>query len=73
MPRPIVIAIARRVALMPTTPASRMKILNGDGGGSRHGISTAITPLRCSAAIARSIFSPVKRFRTSASPPLRPR
>ncbi len=39
------IAVAKRPALMPTTPASRTNILNGDGGGSSDGISTAITPL----------------------------
>ena len=32
--------------------------LNGAGGGSRHGTSTAMMPLRCSDAIARSISRP---------------
>src|SRR5215475_14915004 len=72
MARPIAIAVANRIALMPTTPASRTKILNGAGGGSRDGTRTAMTPWRWSDAIARSILSPVKRFLTSASPPFRP-
>src|SRR5262245_34184785 len=72
MARPIAIAVANRIALMPTTPASRTKILNGAGGGSSDGTRTAMMPWRCSDAIARSILSPVKRFLTSASPPFRP-
>jgi hypothetical protein len=37
-------AAAKRVAAIPTAPASKRKILNGAGGGSSAGISTAITP-----------------------------
>ena len=44
MPRPIAIAVANRTALMPATPDSSTKILNGAGGGRSDGISTAITP-----------------------------
>src|SRR2546427_746752 len=73
MPRPMAIAVANRAALMPTTPASRTKILKGAGGGSSDGTSTAIIPCRRSDASACAIFSPVNRFRASASPPFFPR
>ena len=72
MPRPMAIAVAKRAALIPTTPASSTKILKGAGGGSSDGTSTAMTPCRCSVARARSVFSPVNRFLTSASPPFFP-
>ena len=72
MPRPSATANVKLRTSICATPASSTKILNGAGGGSSDGISTAIMPWRWNAAFARSMFFVVKRFATSASPPFRP-
>ena len=48
------------------------KILNGAGGGRIAGTSTASIPKRLNSASARWLRGPLKRFRISASSPLRP-
>ena len=50
IPRPMAIAMANRPVEMPAAPAAARKILNGIGGGSSDGMSTAISRTRLEGA-----------------------
>ena len=63
---------AALVRAMPNTPAESTKILNGQGGGSSDGISTASTSKRRKARWTRSMRASENLRRSTAWPPFLP-